>query len=66
MYALLGDNDLVFIVDLPSVEQAIKTSIDLYKLTRISFSSSPAVAVEEFDQFRLDKNDPSAPFPVWE
>ncbi len=31
MYALLGETDLVFIVDLPSTEAAITTSIALTK-----------------------------------
>lgn len=51
MYALLGENDLVFIVDLPTIEDAMKVSIGLAKLTGISFTTSPAVAVEDFDIF---------------
>ena len=54
MYALLGGNDVLLIVDLPGVEQVFKASLMLYKQTGISFSSSPAVPVEEFDQ--LTKN----------
>jgi len=49
MHVLLGDNDLVFIVDLPSTEQAMKASVALSKQTGISFTSSPAVTVDEFD-----------------
>ena len=49
-YALLGENDLVLIVDLPDVEQAMKTSVALTKLLGISFSTSPAVTVEDFDR----------------
>lgn len=51
MYALLGENDLIFIVDLPAIEDAMKVSIGLSKLTGISFTTSPAVAVEDFDIF---------------
>jgi uncharacterized protein with GYD domain len=50
MYAMLGMADLLLIVDLPGVEAAIQTSVALTKLTGISFSTSPAVTVEEFDK----------------
>jgi len=49
-YALLGEHDLVLIVDFPSMEQAMKTSIALAKLVGISFSTSPAVSMDEFDK----------------
>lgn len=49
-YALLGENDLLLIVDLPDTEQAMKTSIALTKLLGISFTTSPAVTVEDFDR----------------
>ncbi len=51
MYVLLGDNDLVLIVELPGIEEAIKVSTSLTKLTGISFSTSPAISVEDFDIF---------------
>jgi uncharacterized protein with GYD domain len=50
MHALLGDNDLVFIVDFPGNEEAIKASVAITKLTGIAFTTSPAVTVEEFDK----------------
>jgi len=50
MNALLGEYDLLFCVSLPDVEDAIKASVALNKLTGISFSTSPAVTVETFDQ----------------
>ena len=49
-YALLGEHDLVLIVDFPSTEQAMKTSVALAKLLGISFSTSPAVSMEDFDK----------------
>ena len=49
-YALLGDVDLVLIVDLPDTAQAMKTSAALTKLLGVSFSTAPAVSVEEFDK----------------
>ena len=50
MYALLGEHDLVLIVDFPGVEQAMKASVALTKMTGVSFNSSPAVPVEDFDK----------------
>ena len=50
MYALLGEYDLVLIVELPGVEEAMKASLALTQLTGISFSTSPAVTVETFDK----------------
>lgn len=50
MYALLGTYDLAFVVDLPGIQEAMKSSVTLTKLTDISFTTFPAVAVEEFDK----------------
>ena len=50
MNALLGEYDLLFCVSLPDVEDAIKASVALNKLTGISFTTSPAVTVETFDK----------------
>ena len=49
-YALLGEQDLVLIADFPGIEQAMKASVALGKLTGISFSTSPAITVEDFDK----------------
>lgn len=49
-YALLGDTDLVLVVDFPSNESAMKASVGLAKLLGISFSTAPAVSMEEFDK----------------
>jgi uncharacterized protein with GYD domain len=49
MYALLGQQDLVFVVDFPDINQAIKASVSLSNLLGIPFTTSPAVTVEEFD-----------------
>ena len=51
IYALLGENDVIIIVELPSIEDAMKVSIGLTKLTGISFITSPAVSVEDLDIF---------------
>jgi len=49
-YSLLGEVDMVLIVDLPDTGQAMKTSAALSKLLGISFSTAPAVSVEDFDK----------------
>jgi uncharacterized protein with GYD domain len=51
VYALLGgSSDLVIVVDMPSVEDAMKASLSLSQLTGISFTTCPAVKVDEFDK----------------
>jgi uncharacterized protein with GYD domain len=50
IYALIGEYDLVLIVNFPAIEQAMKASVALSKLTGVSFTTSPAVTVEEFDK----------------
>ena len=49
-YALLGKSDLVLIVELPGMKEAMKASVELNKLLGIAFSTAPAVTVEEFDK----------------
>jgi uncharacterized protein with GYD domain len=50
MYTLLGEKDLIFIVSFPETQQAIKASVAVSKLTGISFRTSQAVTIEEFDK----------------
>jgi len=50
MYALLGEQDLVLIADFPGIEGVMKASVALNRLTGISFTTSPAVTVKEFDK----------------
>jgi len=49
-YALLGQNDVVFIVSLPSDAQATLASIALTKMTKIAFTTSPAIPIDQFDK----------------
>ena len=49
-YALLGDVDLVLVVDMPDSEKAMKTSVALSQLLGISFTTSPAVSMKKFDK----------------
>ncbi len=50
MYALLGEIDLVFVVDFPGIEQGMKASIALSRQTGIAFTTLLAVDVEHFDK----------------
>jgi len=50
MYATLGASDLLFVVEFPGVEDAMKASVALGRLTGIAFTTAPAVSVERFDK----------------
>ena len=50
VYALLGEVDLLAIVDLPDIEHAMQTSVALNKLLGISFRTAPAMSIEAFDK----------------
>ncbi len=50
IYAVLGKYDLLLVVNLPGVDAAMKASLALSKMTGISFTTSPALPVEEFDK----------------
>lgn len=50
MHVLLGEYDLLMCVDLPTIEDAVKASVALAKLTGIGFTTCPAVEVESFDR----------------
>jgi uncharacterized protein with GYD domain len=50
MHVLLGEYDLLFCVKLPGIDEAVKASLTLSKLTGISFKTCPAVTVEAFDR----------------
>ena len=53
-YAVLGEYDLVLIGELPGIDEAVKTSLALSKMTGIDFTTCPAVTVEKFDQLAAD------------
>ena len=50
VYALLGQTDLLVIADFPGTAEAAKASLALAKLTGISFATSPAITIDEFDK----------------
>jgi uncharacterized protein with GYD domain len=49
-YALLGEIDLVVIVELPDTERAIQVAVALTRLLGVHFTTAPAVTIEEFDR----------------
>lgn len=49
-YATMGKTDLLAIVKFPGVSEAIKASIALNKALGITFSTVPAIAIEDFDK----------------
>lgn len=53
-YAMLGEKDLVLIVELPGQDEAMKLSVALSKMLGIGFSTAPAVTLEEFDKLVED------------
>ncbi len=53
-YVLLGEHDLVLIVELPDTAQAVKASAALTKLTGIGFTTAPAVSVDDFDKMMAE------------
>lgn len=49
-YALMGKQDLMLVVELPGIEEAMKASVALARASGISFTTCPAVTVETFDK----------------
>jgi uncharacterized protein with GYD domain len=54
IFAVLGKYDLVLRLQLPDTATAMKASFELGKLTGISFTTLPALSVEEFDRLAGD------------
>ena len=49
-YATMGETDVLAIVEFPGVSEAMKASVALNKALGISFSTVPAIHVEDFDK----------------
>ncbi len=49
-YALLGNYDLLLIVDFPKIKSVVKTSVEMSNMLGISFTTVPAITIDEFDQ----------------
>ena len=54
-YATLGEVDMLLIVDFPGVAEAMKASVGLNKAFGISFTTRPALRIEEFDKIVTGK-----------
>jgi uncharacterized protein with GYD domain len=54
-YATLGEVDMLLIVDFPGVAEAMKASVGLNKALGISFTTRPALRIEEFDKLVIGK-----------
>ena len=50
LWALLGEHDLVMMVELPGINEAMKCSLSLAKESGIGFTTAPAITVEQFDK----------------
>ena len=50
VYAILGKYDLLIIADFPSIQDVMKASVALSKMSGIGFKTCPAVPIEEFDR----------------
>jgi len=49
VYALLGEYDMVIIADLPGTQEVFHASVEITKETGINFTTSPAIAIADFD-----------------
>jgi uncharacterized protein with GYD domain len=49
-YVLLGEPDLVMLVEFPGPANAMKTSVELSQLFGIAFTTAPAMSFEDFDR----------------
>ena len=50
MHALLGQHDVVVVAELPDARAAVRASIELNRLTGITFATAEAIPVEELDR----------------
>jgi uncharacterized protein with GYD domain len=67
-FCMLGEKDVLFIVELPGTREAMKLSVALSQMSGIAFSTSEAVTVQEFLELvaeiwaRFSSNLPSCCF----
>ncbi len=54
LHALLGEHDLVMIVELPGINEAVKCSLALARQSGIAFTTAPAIPVEQFDKLAAE------------
>ena len=49
-YAMLGEQDLLLILEAKDTSTALQISVGLSKLLDIAFTTAPAVSMDEFDK----------------
>ena len=49
-YVMLGEKDLILIVEFPGIKEVIKASLALSQLMGVTFSTTPALSIEKFDK----------------
>ena len=54
VHALLGPYDIVFIVEVPGVPEAVQVSLAISKETGLNLTSAPAITVADFDRLAQD------------
>ena len=54
-YALLGETDIIALAEFPSIEMALKASVELSRHLGITFKTVPAVSMDEFDKLIPEK-----------
>ena len=54
-YALLGETDIIALAEFPSIEMALKASVELGRQLGITFTTAPAVRMDEFDKLVTGK-----------
>ncbi|HMO05158.1 MAG TPA: GYD domain-containing protein [Kiritimatiellia bacterium] len=50
MYAMLGQFDVVLVVNLPGNREAMEVSVGLSRVTGIHFSTGPVIPIDRFDE----------------
>lgn len=54
VYALLGGYDLAIVANFPGIEEAMKASVALSRMTGVSFSTFPAIPADRFDELTAE------------
>jgi len=50
MYAMLGEYDVVLVVNLPGTSEAMEVSVGLSRATGLRFKTGPVIPIERFDE----------------
>ena len=50
VYATMGKADILVVAEFPGIKEAMKASVALNKALGISFSTVPALRIEDFDK----------------